>query len=497
MAAHFPPRAPVAMPLDPRALSARGIARSFLAVLVVIGLGLAVGVPEQTLDVVLGVAAVGAAVLALIQPIVGLPLLLLAVPFGGLTRSSSGDTSSDLSFGAAELLVALLTATWLARGVRLRQLNVRSGAIVVVALAMVSLATFSVVYADDRPAAIKESLKWLELLLAVLIVVDLAAEPRLARWVIGAMLVAGAAEAAYGAVQFVTDAGPGAFQLSGALRAFGHFDQPNPFAGYLTTILPLAVCMALCPANPVRFRWLALGAAGLLGVGIGLSQSRGAWLGAAVATLCLLLAWSRFTRRLLIPCALGGTLALALAVSGLLPAAILDRLGQAIEYFGVFDVRTVEVSSENWAVVERMAHWQAGWYMFLDHPWLGVGAGNYAAAYPQYFVGSWHAALGHAHNYYLNILAELGIVGGGVLVILLGLAFRQLGGALVRSEPLRTTFWRAVLAGVLAGLIVFCIHSMFDSLFVHSVNIQVGVLLGLGLLAADRLKVAPLQAVGP
>src|SRR5207302_9763608 len=148
----------------------------------------------------------------------------------------------------------------------------------------------------DRPAAIKETLKWLELLLALIILVDLARKPSAVRWVIGAMLVAGAAEATYGAVQFVTDAGPGAFQLSGALRAFGHFDQPNPFAGYMTTILPLAVCMALCPANPARFRWLALGATGLLGVGIGLSQSRGAWLGAAVATLCLLLAWSRFTR---------------------------------------------------------------------------------------------------------------------------------------------------------------------------------------------------------
>jgi len=465
--------------------------------LVVVGLGVAVGVPEQSLDVVLGVAAVGAAVLALIQPIVALPLLLFAVPLGGLTRSSSGDTSSDLSFGAAEILVALLTATWLARGVRRRQLNVRAGAIVVVALAMVALATLSIGYADDRPAAIKESLKWLELLLAVVIVVDLAAQPRLARWVIGAMLVAGAAEAAYGALQFVTDAGPGAFQLSGALRAFGHFDQPNPFAGYLTTILPLALCMALCPANPTRFRWLSLGAAGLLGVGIGLSQSRGAWLGAAVASLCLLLAWSRFTRRLLIPCALGGALALALAVSGLLPAAILDRLAQTIEYFGVFDVRIVEVTSENWAVVERMAHWQAGWYMFVDHPWLGVGAGNYAAAYPQYFVGSWREALGHAHNYYLNILAELGVVGCSFLLLLLALAFRQLGGALVRSELQRETFWRAVLAGVFGGLIVFCIHNMFDSLFVHSVNIQVGVLIGLGLIAVDRLNAAPLKRDSP
>jgi O-antigen ligase len=358
---------------------------------------------------------------------------------------------------------------------------------------MVCLATFSIVYANDRSAAVKESLKWLELLLAVLIVVDLVSEPRSARWVIGAMLVAGAAEAAYGAVQFVTDAGPGAFQLSGALRAFGHFDQPNPFAGYLTTILPLAMCMALCPTNPTRFRWMSVAAAALLGVGIGLSQSRGAWLGAAVATLSLLLAWSRFTRRLLIPCALGGILALALAVSGLLPAAILDRLGQLVEYFGVFDVRTVEVTSDNWAVVERMAHWQAGWYMFVDHPWLGVGAGNYAQAYPDYFVGTWREALGHAHNYYLNILAELGVVSGGLLLLLLGLAFRQLGGALVRADFRRDTFWRAVMAGVFGGLVVFCVHNMFDSLFVHSVNIQVGVLLGLGLVAMDRLSATPIN----
>src|SRR5437870_5545240 len=236
MAAHFSNRTPVAMHLGPGAVSAGGIARVVLAGLVVVGLGVAVGVPEQSLDVALGVAAVGAAVLALIQPIVALPLLLFAVPFGGLTRSSSGDTSSDLSFGAAEILVALLTATWLARGVRRRQLHVRTGAIVVVALAMVVLATFSIGYAEDRPAAIKESLKWLELLLAVVIVVDLAAEARLARWVIGAMLVAGAAGAGYGGLVFVTDAGLGGFQLSGALRAFGRFAHPNPFARSLSPV---------------------------------------------------------------------------------------------------------------------------------------------------------------------------------------------------------------------------------------------------------------------
>jgi O-antigen ligase len=360
----------------------------------------------------------------------------------------------------------------------------------VVAPAIASLALLSIGYANDKAMAIKESLKWLELLIALLVTVDLAREAVSARWVMGAMFVAGAAEASFGAIQVATGAGPDFFELQGALRAFGHFDQPNPFAGYLTTILPLAACMALCRANPMPFRWLALAAAGLMALAIGLSQSRGAWLGAFVSAVCLLLAWSRWTRRLLIPCTLVGVLVLALAVSGALPPAIADRLGQAVAYFGVFDARTVQVTPENWAVVERMAHWQAGWSMFVDHPWLGVGAGNYAQAYPDYSVGSWLEPLGHAHNYYINMLAELGVVGAGVLLLLLGIAFRQLGGALVNSEATGDPFWRAVLAGVFGALVVFCVHNLFDSLFVHSVNIQLGVLLGLGLVAARRL-VAP------
>jgi O-antigen ligase len=479
------------LPVDGFGLTLRTVTRLGAAALAVVACGVAIALPEQMQDVLLGVLAAAAAVLALIQPVVVLPLLLLAVPFGGIARGSSGDsTTADatLSFGAAELLVALLALAWLARGVRRRELHVRIGAVAMATLALATLATISIGYAEDKTSAIKESLKWFELLLALLIVVDLGDTLVAARWIIGAMVVAGAAEASYGAVQFATGSGPGAFELEGALRAFGHFDQPNPFAGYLTTILPLAVCMALCRANPKAFRALALIAATLMAAGIGLSQSRGAWLGAAVAFACLLLAWSAFTRRLLVPVVLGATLALALAVSGLLPAAILDRLAQTVEYFGVFDVRTVEVTSENWAIVERMAHWQAGWYMFLDHTWLGVGAGNYAQAYGQYFVGMWREPLGHAHNYYLNMLAELGVVGGSLLVLLLGLAFRTLGGALVRSEPDGGTFWRAVLAGVFGGLVVFCVHNLFDSLFVHSVNVQVGVLLGLGLVAVRHLS---------
>jgi hypothetical protein len=37
-------------------------------------------------------------------------------------------------------------------------------------------------------------------------------------------------------------------------------------------------------------------------------------------------------------------------------------------------------------------------------------------------------------------------------------------------------------------MVVFCVHDLFDSLFVHGVNVQIGIMLGLGLIAVDRLR---------
>ena len=61
---------------------------------------------------------------------------------------------------------------------------------------------------------------------------------------------------------------------------------------------------------------------------------------------------------------------------------------------------------------------------------------------------------------------------------------------MLSSESDKRAFWRALLAGCVGGLVVFCVHNLFDSLFVHSVNVQIGVILGLGLVAARRVAVA-------
>jgi hypothetical protein len=301
-------------PAAPRPRARTGQAHRLTVLLLLIAAGVAL--PESWLVVVGGIGVI-VAVAAFIQPLVALPLLLFAVPFGGLARSTTGaDASSELTVGAAEAVVALLGAAWLARAITRRQISVWLGPPVLAVLGMVALALLSIGYANDKGEALKESLKWLELLLVVLIIVDLVRDQRTTWWLIGPLLLAGAAEATSGAIQFATGAGPDQFAVQGALRAFGHFEQPNPFAGYLTTIAPLAAMMAITRANPLRLRWFAFGACGIICVGIGLSQSRGAWLGALVALGFMVLTWSRTTRKLLVPGLIGAALAVALAVAG-------------------------------------------------------------------------------------------------------------------------------------------------------------------------------------
>src|SRR5437588_11789815 len=132
----------------PRADELGHVPRYVLWALTILALGVSVALPEQSTDAALGVAAVAATILAFIQPLIALPLLLLAVPFG--TRGSSGDTSTDPTIGAAELLVALLMVAWLARGVRRRELKIQTGGILVVGLGMALLAGLSIGYAVDR-----------------------------------------------------------------------------------------------------------------------------------------------------------------------------------------------------------------------------------------------------------------------------------------------------------------------------------------------------------
>ncbi len=436
------------------------------------------------------------ALLALLRwPELALYLLIFAVPYGSWfpIPVSVGNLT------AVDFCVALVLALWVARMiVKDRAIVIRWPPLTGPFALLLFAALLSTTVALSLQYAAKEIVKWIEMLAMYVYVANTLDEQKLRR-VLTALFVAGASEAAIGIYQFLFHVGPEGFTLFGRfMRAFGTFEQPNPYAGYLELIIPVALgvligflragagfrargsgsqeaglsfytlAIRLAPAL-LAAASLALMLAALL-----MSWSRGAWLGAAGALVVVVVLQGR--RALVLAGGAAGLLAIVVLLSNLniIPSEIAARFSGVEDYFTVFDVRGVKVDDSNYAVVERMAHWQAALEMFADHPVLGVGIGNYALAYPVYALPGWSDPLGHAHNYYLNIAAEAGLIGLFAYGILWLAAFWQGWRAVFRSAPAR-----GLAAGLVGVLVALSIHNGFDNLFVHGMYVQVGLVLGM------------------
>jgi len=445
----------------------------------VAAIGLCIALAPLTWALLL--VAGGVAVLAtLVGPQFGILLLLVAVPFGSLRQIRVG----VMSVGITEVLVALVLAAWLMRMLARRELTVKWPPLTLPLMLFLLAIGLSSLGSASLQHSVKELLKWVEVL-ALYVMVANVMTGRWKKALVLVLLGVGALAAMHGIYQFLFQVGPEEFVLFGRfMRASGTFEQPNPYAGYMGLTLPLSVGLVIAGIVPMRqrvsLRWLVwAGVTGALMVlAVAMSWSRGAWLGLAAAIGVMLVAVAaRSGRAVVLGLVFLVVLWYLMALGGvsLLPPSILQRFSDFTPYLGVVDVRGVEVTDANFAVLERMAHWQSAIGMWRDNPWLGVGIGNYEVLYPNYALPLWQNPLGHAHNYYLNIGAEAGLVGLISYLILWGAALLQSWWA-ARQE------WNwawGVALGVLGVLVHLSVHSFFDNLFVHSMYLQVAVILGM------------------
>ncbi|HVB96808.1 MAG TPA: O-antigen ligase family protein [Chloroflexota bacterium] len=417
-----------------------------------------------------------ATVVTVIEPSLGLSALSFAVPFG-----PSGATSSRLPVTPTDALVVLILGStllfWWAR----RRETLTLTAAFWPGIIFILVAALSATFVGQAATSLKEILRWVELLGILIVTATFCQSERVRRLTVGAMLVAMTCEAGLGWVQFFLRRGPPSFRIGPFLRAYGSFGQPNPFGGYLAMTLPIAMAIVVWQRpwqkRPDLLTGLALVATAIGGGALLMSLSRGAWIGVTVGIVVV--AW-RQTRR-------GGSLILlglvafaalfALDALHVVPAAISHRLGQITEYFGLYDVSQITPTPQNWAIIERMAHWEAAWDMYLAHPILGVGPGHYPIAYPDFRVNAiWQDPLGHAHNVYLNVLAEEGFLG---LASYVGQWLAWLAVILAGWRRAKSNLDQALVAGVLASFAAVAFHNVVDDLYVHGLNAQLGLLIGL------------------
>ncbi|MGB7297262.1 MAG: O-antigen ligase family protein [Candidatus Aminicenantales bacterium] len=94
-----------------------------------------------------------------------------------------------------------------------------------------------------------------------------------------------------------------------------------------------------------------------------------------------------------------------------------------------------------------------------DFPMAGTGLGTYRYAYPMYKKTYSGEALEHAHNDYLELLAEGGIMGGGLMIVI---AFGALVWIFSKWARRRDHLVRGVGIGCLIGIVSILIHSLTD-----------------------------------
>ncbi|TAK95552.1 hypothetical protein EPO05_03810 [Patescibacteria group bacterium] len=219
-------------------------------------------------------------------------------------------------------------------------------------------------------------------------------------------------------------------------RAIGFFPDPHMFAMYLGLLLPIAIGLSFSSFHNKK-NWHALFfaiAATAIFLAAMLTFSRGIYVGLGMGLL-----WTALIKRR----SLSTKTKLSLAAFLILIGVALSFSPMATRLFSSFD--TAEGSN-----AERAQNWQQAIQIIQLHPILGVGLGNYSTAIVP---GVDYRNPIYAHNTYLDLAAETGILSALLFVLLLGVSIKILLKKNAGTLQL----------GIAASLVIFAAHSFFET----------------------------------
>jgi len=239
-------------------------------------------------------------------------------------------------------------------------------------------------------------------------------------------------------------------------RITGPIGDPNFFGQILAAALPIAIYRIL-DERKLFARLASVAMALILAFAIFSTYSRGAFLG-MMAVLLLIALERKVSFSLLAIMGIAGSLLIAV-----LPTGYTERI-QTIVALNPADETAVQ--SEG-SFKGRLSEMQAGLLMFVEHPVLGVGAGNYMNHYQRYAsrIGLEDRITERkAHSIYVEILAESGLAG----IISFGAMFFSLfAGLSAARRKLRRIDGNTYNSNWLMSLQMSLTSYLLTSLFLH------------------------------
>jgi O-antigen ligase len=242
---------------------------------------------------------------------------------------------------------------------------------------------------------------------------------------------------------------------------FGPFINRHHFAGYMELTLGLPLGLLFSGAIERERRVLYILAAALMGIAIILTNSRGGMLSLVVEIMFLVMVSGVKVRRERRREGEEKSTVRQLAKRAALGFAIVLALFFGVLFFGGEGAlnRLVGTVSADDPTTGRIHFWRGTLGIIRDHPLMGTGLGSFSLAYTRYDRSNGVLfRLEQAHNDYLQLLSDAGIIGAVLGLVFVLLLFRM---ALRRMES-RNLFRRGVALGALAGCFAVLVHSFFD-----------------------------------
>jgi len=242
--------------------------------------------------------------------------------------------------------------------------------------------------------------------------------------------------------------------------AFGPFINRHHFAGYMELTIALPLGLLFAGAVDKEKRLLFIFIAGLMGVALVMTASRGGIISLIAEILFFAVVTAIFRkhseerhRRKSRLKAVGVRLALAGVLLFGLFIGVLTLGGEmSLNRLIVDSVNT------NDPTTGRAHFWSVTLQIIKAHPLIGTGLGAFGVVYTKFDTRNGLFRLEQAHNDYLQVLSDGGIIGAALALAFVGLLFYR---AFVRAGS-NDDFRRGVALASLGGCFAVLVHSFFD-----------------------------------
>jgi O-antigen ligase len=213
------------------------------------------------------------------------------------------------------------------------------------------------------------------------------------------------------------------------------FPYPNDLAAWiLLMLLPLA-CVTLFGMKKSKFKYLTGFISAALFYLFFLTKVRSAWIGLGISMLYI-----AFSKR---------KIWIALLLVLVLFASILVKTEMTRAIFATGSIS------------DRVNMLGTSYQIFMKHPVIGNGLNTFFVNFMKYRNDEWKDKKGsYAHNCYLQMAADTGLVG---LAGFLFLIFSYFRAVIKELRVIKDDFYRMALWGISIGVFAFLVHSFFDT----------------------------------